>query len=219
MIAPQLIPDQYSDDVGSGPGYWDVFLANCVLYDPPPTALLDFAARAGAEYDPPRSSSRVDLRAPDLMIEAYDLLWRNILAEVERRYLAPLNIDLHAMVTNCMWTTPQAWETYRQHTEAIPVRSFIEITPRTTKEEVLSDFQAITAEQAERPKAGRPPRDRLIAVQCANLRGEGWTDEQLAEYFDWEMGEDEYGKPCCHSAREHTKLGREILAEAHRQPT
>ncbi|MFN8515004.1 MAG: hypothetical protein U0841_20950, partial [Chloroflexia bacterium] len=91
---------------------------------------------------------------------------------------------------------------------------YIRVGEDTTREQLLRDFRSIKNQQEARVKAGRPPRDPLLALQVAILVKNDWTEAQLAERYGWALGEDDYGKPRCDTARYFARLGREQLVRA-----
>ncbi len=215
---------------------WSAFLAACALFDPPKTELLEFAAvghlpsvRFGnvppanvnfetwtvdSEPDTPAMFNPpvVDHPDPEVALRHEKWLWREVIAELGRRYLAPQGIDVDAAVKAILHERGLL-EEYLVRGAAIPLQRLIAVEPFTTEADVRRAFQVIAATQPERNKGGRPPIDPLVAVQCALLKRQGWNDRAIAERFDWSLRPDSYDqRRRSNQVVDHVKRGREILA-------
>ena len=215
---------------------WSTFLAACVLCDPPETELLEFAALGHlpsvsfgnlplanvnietwtvdstpdtpAMFNPPI----VDHPDPRVAVRHERWLWREVIAELGRRYLAPHGIDVDAVV-QAILHEQGLLEAYLVRGAAIPLQKLIAVESSTTEEDVHRAIQMIAATQPERSKGGRPPIDPLVAVQCAVLKRQGWTDRAIAERFNWSLRPDSYDqRRRSNQVVDHVKRGREILA-------
>jgi hypothetical protein len=184
--------------LGSVYGSWLLFTSACVLYDPPETALIQFAEYATPE--PSRASfgnsyrglpireqpDSADLR--DMIMSQVDL----ILDEINKHYLQDLGLDIHAMWQDVTSKPDVMSEIYRQE-ELLRERLYIEVFEHTTDKDVRAARRAIRVmqerdrfrvpaaadpatrleifeEKQNRPRPrGKSERDPLVAIQCAIL--------------------------------------------------
>jgi hypothetical protein len=179
------------DGLRRGPA-WDEFLGACVMCDPPDDCLEEFAAFGTVHPSP---------------------FWPVVDCEEEEINLA----KLHSMVA------PPVERVFKEsYEEGKPVFEYrIVVDEQTTLDDVKHVFRAIKAAYEQPPQedsvrygGGAPTRDRLQAVQCANLydRHNGrdpadrrrlrWSYERLAERFRFSSAR---------SAKAHVELGREII--------
>jgi hypothetical protein len=166
--------------LGSVYGSWLLFVSACVLYDPPETALMEFA-----EYAPPepyrislgnshrsedldkslsmqalpirKQPDSADLR--DMIMAQVDL----ILDEINKNYLQALGLDIHAMWQDVTSKPDVMSEIYRQE-ELLRQRLYIEVYEHTTDKDVRAARRAIRAMQQRarfRVPAAADPATRL----------------------------------------------------------
>jgi hypothetical protein len=191
---------------------WQDFIAVCVLYQPPDTELVAFAkyAMPAAEIilSPSPGEGMLDkfksgeeeprpmvlppikqIRNPseDRALEARH--WAEILETVWELYIEPQGLDFEQMLLEACHSDNHRkrideWNNNKPQTEG--VRYYIEIDQFTTEDDVRRAFRMLSAAQKERPRAGRPKRDRLTCVECAVLHDRhGWAYEQLAQRYGW----------------------------------
>jgi hypothetical protein len=206
VIAPDHNPSEFD--------YWTTFVANCVLYDPPDDKLCEFAEAAG-KLPQPISLSRADLPDPHFVEALEKQFWAEVLREMDRR-LAPTGIDLFGLFSNILENPTPAMQNIAQQKLSIPTAPHIKLTPDTTAEQVKVTFKAIADEMEARPKAGRPPRDRLVAVQCHILSEKySWSDIQLATKFGWTVsekdGRNNRWQDWCDTAVKYKRDGKAII--------
>lgn len=170
---------------------WDDFFGACVMCDPPDGRLWEFA-EFGRIYPSP--------------------FWPPFECE-------PDEIDtskLHYMVAppiERVWREPTG-EYYEDGEQFAEYRIIVD--EYTTKEDVIHAFRGIKAAYDMRNSGGRPPIDKLAAIQCAVLyddyngadpedgRFRRWTYKKLAAEFRGLGVKNE------RSAEEHVKRGREL---------
>jgi hypothetical protein len=149
--------------LGSLYGSWLLFASACVLYDPPETALIQFAEYAtpepyrvsfGNSYrgeDAHKSLSMLalpireqpdsaDLR--DMIMSQVDL----ILDEINKHHLQALGLDVHAMWQDVTSKPDVIREIYRQE-ELLRKRLYIEVFEHTTDKDVRAARRAIRVMQ------------------------------------------------------------------------
>lgn len=216
--------DRWSDDIWSAIDemlprkYWNFewlfavwvkFFEVCVLYDPPETDLLEFAA-----YRDPRpldaqlvewdedSDFGTRPQLPHLVSpvkaiyydsfqreDAANKYWIGLIRELGEQHLKPLGLDIYALLDDTRKNTPWLGQEYeeRKRNAQLPNHLFIEVDEDTTEEDVRKAFRAITATQKNRPKTGRPGRDQLTCVECAVLHDRhDWDYSSLAERYGWD---------------------------------
>ncbi len=206
--------------------YLRTFCAACVLYDPPETQLLAFAAYhdppAYPAADLPNASSPVTKRVEMKMspierlpIRSEELgqqqaFYESLLLEIAER-LEPHGIDLRSMIEEIHRDRPELQQDLSKELET---RFYINVGDHMTENDAVGAYRTIKA-VLRRPSAGtKPRRNRLLAVQCAILydrhnkadisdrRRRMWAYKHLAE---------EFGLPSEISAKAHVELGRELL--------
>lgn len=171
---------------------WNDFFGACVMCDPPETRLLEFA-EFGHLY-PSVFWPVVDCEDDEIDVE-----------------------KLHSMVA-----PPIERVFIESEEDGEPfMRYRIVVDEETELEDVRLAFRAIKAAYKHSPvgkhsSKGRPPIDKLVAVQCAILYDEHnevdpedarfwrWTYKSLADRFR------EYGVKNKRSAEEHVKVGRTL---------
>ena len=230
FIYRPLVPDRYHGlEWWSS---WSNFLSACVLYDPPETDLLAFAA-----YDDPKPQTphghrwlqgTVDEQFPRMVAPPIKFIWHDdpfalqraekwywawIIAKVGEQYLEPLGLDTQTVIDEILANHPWIREGYEEMTKVEPHR-YITVEEHTTEEDIRRAFRMLAATHESRPPANRPPRDELLAVQCAILydrhnhtdssdrRRRKWTHERLSKQF---------GLKSSRAAKEYVAAGREML--------
>jgi len=206
---------------------WSNFLSACTLYDPPEDRLIEFASYGGPEptvFSGGRLPTERNLEGlPEMidppiktladLVDVRNWYWHRILNHIVERYLEPQGVDVDTLLETVMWEVPGLYEEHVEKYKEYSERFYIEVDEYTTWEDVESALQMIRS--IERPKRRKPPRDSLIAVQCAILhdrynqacsqdrRYRRWTYAKLAEHFDDLIGP--------RAAEDYVKLGRKIL--------
>jgi hypothetical protein len=170
--------------LGSVYGSWLLFASACVLYDPPETALIQFAEYAtpepyrvpfgnsyrGVDVDKSLSMQALPIRGqPDsadlreMIMSQVDL----ILDEINKHHLQDLGLDVHAMWQDVTSKPDVISEIYRQE-ELLRQRLYIEVFEHTTDNDVRAARRAIRAMQ-ERARFSVPaaadPATRLEIFQ------------------------------------------------------
>ena len=143
--------------------FWVWFASACVLYDPPETALIQFAECATPK--PYRVSLRSSYRSQDddkslsmlappireqpdsgelreMIMAQVDL----ILDEINRHHLQALGLDVHAMWQDVVHKPEVVREIYRQE-ECLKTQLYIEVHEHTTDEDVRAARRVIRATQ------------------------------------------------------------------------
>lgn len=217
-IQQLVIPERYHDITFFRD--WFYFLSACVLYDPPGTNLLAFAAYGDPKpttihedrfddddyaelphmVDPPIKTLR------DLS-KMRDRLWTYSIEEILKWLLrAPREQgDIRSMLSAVEICFEEFDEEQRETAYEASEPYYIEVDEHTTLEDVKRAFKLIGKAQKERQPGTRPKRDRLTAVECATLRESDpkhWTYKRLAHQYGW-TGKD--------AVRDHVSLGLEIL--------
>ena len=164
------------------------FVGACVMCDPPPEKLLEFA-----EYGCvlPR------------------VFWP--LVECDRE---DIDVDkLHSMVAppiERVWKRGPA-KAYEEGEQFAEYR--IVVDEETRVEDVVSAFHAIKAAYGRRNPGGRPQIDDLLAIQCAVLHDDhNEKDPDDGRFWRWTYKKlaSEFGLKSKRSAEEHVKRGREL---------
>ena len=200
-IQQQVLPEKYRDRGALGD--WNRFFAVCVLYDPPETELLAFAAfsdpepegfygsRVPEEADPDESSPHMltpPIKTLQELTESKDWALDCIIyyyMEQLRSKVTSSGIDPYQLLIELEKDDPGLRESYLQKVERDEARYFIEVDERTTKDDVYSAFRMIRAAQEAGPSDGRPKRNQLVALECAALYElPEWTYKKLAERYD-----------------------------------
>jgi hypothetical protein len=217
---------------------WHEFLAQCVLFDPPPFQLLDYAktgtsmAIGLSMVDPnslidssvklsPSSSQSSELVVNPPLVQWVEpnaaLLiernyWNQVLGEIARRHLAPQGIELETVLQEIKQETSFVGE-HAVALASLPLHDLILVSPQTTQDEVTSAFRMIADLRPARARVGRSPIDDLTAVECANRKRTGWTYVQISEHYGFPMSSDSYDKQRrANSAISHVKRGETILS-------
>lgn len=236
-LRDETIPEEYRDDFYDVLG-WRGFLAACVVYDPPETALLEFAEFGGPRrvgihplghlsdpnIDPsdPNIDESLLLLVPQVVqlrdwIKAADAeLW--LQEKILQRLGERLNLDLRSMAADIVRNSPELREGYHELTEERnPFRYYIPVDEHTTAEGVEAARRAIqVAHRRKAPAGGRRPISPLVALQCAILHDDhNGTDPEDKRGKRWSYKRlaqefSELGVRSERSAKEHVGFGREL---------
>jgi len=214
--------------------FWDGFLSGCLLYDPPADDLLGYADAPVAAYGDflnvlaPWEDADAD--APQMIGAPITYLYDtdDLLAHEEQRRTQLLDALHDALEPKGfdVWEFANALE-YRADAElklkllgatvpskpSLRPKPYIEVGPATTEEDVRGAFRILSAAFGDRPRAIRPPRDRLTAVQCAVWHDAGWTQVKIGERFGWKVQRDPGMSPRCETARNYINEGKDILLQ------
>lgn len=134
-----------------------------MLYDPPETALIQFAECATPEpyrvslrsaYRSQDDDESVSMLAPPIKEQPHsgelrDMIMSQvhlILDEINRHHLQALGLDVHAMWQDVLHKTDVVREIYRQE-ECLKKRQYIEVYEHTTDEDVRAARRVIRARQ------------------------------------------------------------------------
>ncbi len=204
---------------------WEVFLANCVLYDPPDVALLEFVRLADGDPQEARQSPPPIVWQRDAELAAETERWysgryfedfsRTVALFLEQRGLSDdfWRFEEERKAGNPLGPIPEVEQEYRERLAQNPARPSIVIGPQTSDDDVREALRWIATSQRDRRGRGRPPRDPLTAVQCAIWRDRyRWTNHQIAKHLGWPTTKDDYGvERHSNRASQHVRLGRQIL--------
>lgn len=193
---------------------WRQFLACCVVYDPPETALMDFAAvndprpSPGTSADPPHVlfSPARQMREWTRAVDAERGLWEFIIAEVGEKFLEPRGLDIREMVREALKSNPQIWAELREWEERHnPLQWYIQVDEQTSKDDVAAARRQIAAAQDQQVPQGRPEGGRLVDLDCAILHyRHGWSHKDLKIRHEW-VSEDR--------SKQRARKGRKLLGE------
>jgi len=185
--------DPYS--IGLGAVEWEPFISACVLFDPPDTELEQFAelgpflATSSLEVGPKTmaASSVKRMHDPHEERQVYSRAWSLAFDTLFELYLKPMGFDLEEVWQEVHKARPEIRENRDLEWNDLRLRTYIEVDRNTTWDDVKFAFKMIDEARTERPKRGRPNRDRLRCVQCAILHDRhGWTYEQVAKQYAWQ---------------------------------
>ncbi len=220
-LEERMVPDSLRD--GFLEREWGDFLTACVVYDPPADKLVEFAEYGGPtwispsraqieEEEPQKRHAAVPVcivRDPDQTEIKRVVHMMKILDEIHKSHP---EIDVWNLVEE-----KGLFERFRSEMEDIPRRFHIEVREDTTAKDVADAYSLVREFQKEQnQRGGAPPREPLIAVQCAILydrhnfadpadkRRRQWTHAKLAERFGLKSGR---------AAKAYVELGRTILRE------
>jgi hypothetical protein len=145
--------------LGSVYSSWLLFVSACVLYDPPETALIQFAEYATPEpyrvsfgnsyrsedVDKSLSMQALPIREQPDSADLRDMIMSQvhlILDEINKHYLQALGLDVHAMWQDVTSKPDVIREIYRQE-ELLRERLYIEVFEHTTDKDVRAARRAI----------------------------------------------------------------------------
>ncbi len=228
-LEEQHVPAVCRMEVEGAPGqFWSRYLSACVMYDPPKEALLEFASYAVQSLGATIGTTAPEQDAEDALLfvpppvrmlhepwqeQAAARRYHEVVINALHHRLAPIGIDVHKVLWELRFTDPhirQASATMGR----VETRPYIAVEPETTEEDVRAAFRLLSASLSSRPRAGKPARDKMTAVQCAIWYDEcGWSHAQLAEHFGWAVQEQAGAKLRSETVRKHVQEGRTILAQ------
>jgi hypothetical protein len=234
-LRKQALPQVYSRPLD------DKFFEASVLYDPPDTALLEYAdrfpllatallnegARAGLTKQEILSMPHTVAPAikricdPDQLLEVQMEFVNKLLGEVNERHLKPRGLNLESMIADVLQKTPLEREhlvKMGQLQQQAP--HYIAVGPHTHQKDVNQAYSMIIATQPQFEqdrKGGARTRDPLTAVQCAIFyyRHNGPADPSDGRKMLWTYSKlaEKFGLRSRVAAKNHVKLGQDILEE------
>jgi hypothetical protein len=200
------------------------FVTSCAFYDPPRDNLFGFlqaAATSPGLQLPIGWKTRKDepliaisglpvKKLPDSgrVAGAWRSYYGGIIRELGERHLKPRGLDVKELVEDVLRHNPALSKNLDARLQLAneEASEYIKVDDDMTRDDILGAAQFIT--QSSGPhKGGRPPRNRLVAVQHAILKDEyGWSYKQIAEQF---------GQPTDDTSlrrlEAHVKFGRQIV--------
>jgi hypothetical protein len=199
-IADRVVPEEYRRRTDTL--LWETFISACVLYDPPHTALPEFAAFGypyPVFYEPPWPPDErweeyaiavpatvglpiQEIRDPDRAEAIERRRWQRILEAVGER-LDPLGFDIRVLIRDALDAHPEIELEYAEEWDQNYSRYYVDLE-EATDEELRYARRAVPA-RTTRKKRTKPRRDRLMALQCAILRQRGYTFGQIADRYGW----------------------------------
>ncbi len=207
--------------------FWDGFLSACLIYDPPADDLLGFADHPVATYgeylnilDPsadPGDDAPQMLAPPVRFLYDMDELldwvqdrYERLIAALHKR-LEPRGIDVQEMVYDLEYFDASIPGNPDDEPTARP---YIQVAAHTTEADVRNAYKLLVAHQPQRPRAIKPRRDPLTAVQCAIWYDDlGWSHVEIADRFGWTVQTPAGSKPKSETARQHIADGRKLLRQ------
>jgi len=218
----RVVPEPYRDWQYFGL-FWREFISACVLYDPPKKNLLSFAAWGGPQpYDREFPDvTRImlpavrQLRDWSKSEDAEGWYYQQIIHEVAKRLRESHGINLWPVIREVQNDLgPQLREGLREwEEEHNPFRWYISVEDAASRDDAVKAYWY--ARSRSKP-GGRPPMDKLVAVQCAILydeynatdpddgRVKRWTYETLAVEMQ------AFGVKNKRSAELHIEFGRKL---------
>lgn len=215
--------------------FWMGFLSACVVFDPPPEKLLEFAEHGVATYgdfinplNPWDDGDGPEMLAPPIRFLPDP---ERLLADERKRQdwvitrlqkaLEALpgsrrgEIDLPEMAAHFEFLYDAAQDEQRRSTGdplPVPMRPYIHVTEHTTEEDVRNAFRLMTANRPAHPASGRRRRNRLLCLQCAVWYDAcGWSQERIAKAMGWAIQRPPGTKPRSETARQYIADGRQFL--------
>ena len=211
----EMVPDRYYFRLDE----WYIFLSACVLYDPPETQLLEFAAYSdprpvhmvrgeeGAETQPRHPHifglpSISNVANPEEAAEIERWFYKTVIERIGRRFLEPLGLNIWDMFEEV--EDDELINEYMDRIARTPTRPYIYVDEYTTEDDVREAFRTLRVlSQEPYVEVGKPPRDPLLAVQCAILAdNHRWAQKQIAQHLGWKSKD---------RVKDHVKLGRKTL--------
>lgn len=204
---------------------WQQFLSACVLYDPPEDRLLEFASYGRPEptyltggklilrgtQDLPRMVDPPVRSLWDLSTTG-DWYWQRVLDHIIERYLNPQGVDVEELIEHAVICVPGLRQEYEERFRRYSERYFIEVDEYTTSEDLHSALRLVRSTTPRRSEGSRPPRDPLLAVQCAVLHGRDCVDQEgKRRRWTYQSLADCFGLSSDRAAKAHVLQGREIL--------
>ncbi len=232
VLHDELIPPEHRVETPSSSSleFWMGFLSACVLFDPPPDRLLEFADHAVAAYgdfvNPLNPWADVDgsprmlappirfLPDPEALVGAERRRLDRLVEALGGR-LGPLGVDVRELVNDLEYRLDLDEEGIEEGDDPRPpLQPYIAVDATTTEEDVRNAFKLMAAALPKRPRAARPRRDRLTSLQCAIWYDEyGWSQERLARHFGWAVQHSAHAKPRSETARQYIAAGRALMAQ------
>jgi hypothetical protein len=201
---------------------WRRFLGACVLYDPPETELLRFAAigdlgpmpRGLHDLSPPFFPMVKQMR--DWQRSAsreHEEMWAVALEAVKR--VAPPGTNSQEVLLAVMRERNGSRSRQEEVDEHNPLRWYIEVDEHATEKDVRQAFRMLRYQQGAYPQSGAPGRDPLVAVQAALLydahNGASGTGDRRRRKWTYKSLADHFGLGSPRSAKAHVEQGRRLL--------
>jgi hypothetical protein len=208
-------------------GFWFQFLAACVRFDPPESALLAFADHAlptvdgdsdvTSLLDHENADEELRIVTPTMTITAVDrsAAWhrryqRLLIDELHRR-LEPDGIDLKALVREVQADPTFFMRLLARRSEPDRSQAQIVLTAETTEPEFRQAWKLLQP-WFQVGRRGRPKIDDLTAVQTAIWAEQGMTQKEIADHFGWERHPQSWDtRERSNTTRHHITRGRELL--------
>jgi hypothetical protein len=213
-IEDECIPARYRDSAE-----WKGFISACVLFDPPPDQLEEFAVHGDPRSEeretvPLRAMAPILWSADEKELEAVYLgFFERLLEELGKRHLEPLGLRMDDLLKDVLDNT-EVNEDFHRSRLNVRRRWHIVVEGGVSEDDVRKAFAAIPRPDKSRLAGGASKRSPLIALRCAILydrenpvEKDGhrrWTYQKLAK---------RYGLPSASSAKDHVRDGRQILSK------
>ncbi len=225
-LADRVVAQKYRSRILDVP--WIAFLFACVHLDPPEEGLLDFAAYADPEpiafankeeKEPKRRRLMAAppirrLRDPGLVRVHVHAYWAGLISRLQEEHLEPLGLDVWEMLEDVHEKHPEARARTRENAAAIPSHYYIKVDEGTSEADARRAFGLIKDALGRSSEGGAPPRDPLVALQCAILydRHNGRDPEDgRRKKWTYKKLEKKFGLRSPSAAEDHVRYGREIL--------
>ena len=211
----EIVPERYRLSLDE----WVIFLSAYVLYDPPETQLLEFAAYSdpqpihtafeGKRSDRQARDARIfgspsisNVADPEEAAEIERWFYETVIERIEQQFLEPLGLNIWDMFDEV--EDDELFDEYMHRIDCTSTRPYIYADEQTTEDDVREAFRALRVLFPEpNVEVRKPPRDQLLAVQCAILAdNHRWTQKQIAQHFGWKSKD---------RVKDHVKLGRKML--------
>ncbi|MDQ3692780.1 MAG: hypothetical protein M3464_04035 [Chloroflexota bacterium] len=235
VLHDAVIPDDLRVETpfSSSLEFWMGFLSACVVYDPPPDNLLEFADHGVAAYgdfvnplhpwaDDPETPEM--LAPPIRFLPEPEVLYEHVRRRLDRivdelhEKLKPKGIDIREMVHHLETRyLRQDDDLSREERERDPwatvaAHPYIFVDEHVTEEDVRGAFRMLAAALPARPRPVRPKREPLLCVQCAIWYDAcGWSHEQIADHMGWAVQRPAHAKPRSETVRKYIADGRILL--------
>lgn len=209
---------------------WRDFVGACVLYDPPPAQLFEFAyavpvrlttigtATAGILEETPTSPGMLAPPIETLYGRGVEYLataayYEALIGEIAKTHLEPLGLDIRHIRREIHFENPDILNLREATLAAFPLSHYISVDSETTDADVRNARRMIVATLPPTDPTATRARDDLLSVQLAIWHYEcGLTHKQIAECLDWPLTRDEYGVPRrSDRVRDHIRAGRELI--------
>lgn len=211
---------------------WRAFIGACILYDPPPDKLLEFAycipiqtvaLGSTSSVMPSSDKGSFAMALPpvatvyprDVETMATGAYYEMLLTVIDEMFLKPNGMDLKEMRSSAIQAHPELLKIRESSLDKFGAQHVIVVDEATTSEDVKHAFRMIADTLDSRPRRGRRERKRIESVQVAV-----WHDKfkmplvEIGKRTGWGVGEDDDGRPKSERIRKHLHDGRRLIAEA-----